>query len=102
MSLFTAIRQRIADHRRERRIRALRVEACELLAIDKERARAVAKRMFDECAQRSPQQVRRMEEEQGLRGRVAIKSALVAGYCNGYLPRRCVDAAFRLLRLRSL
>lgn len=62
MSLFAAIRQRIADHRRERRIRALRVEACRLLdAGDSCGGRAMCELLFHECEQRSPAQNERME-----------------------------------------
>lgn len=63
MNPLKAISQRLADHRRERRIRTLRAEAVRLLDIDKAAAREAAIRLFDECEQRSPQQIARMERD---------------------------------------
>jgi hypothetical protein len=62
MSLFATFRQRIADARRERRIRALRIAA--FAAIEDNgitAASPLVHALFDECAKRSPQQLARLE-----------------------------------------
>lgn len=60
--MLNALRERLADYRRERRIRALR------LAVDRahrnhdaERMKAIARDLFAECDQRSEAQKQRME-----------------------------------------
>lgn len=97
---MNAIRQRIADFLRERRIAALRRKVT--LAMQDGMwsiARGLNADLTRECSQRSPAQVARMERARGLRP--ALKQSLIAAHCNGVLPAFAVRAAFRVFRLRG-
>lgn len=65
MRLIAALRQRIADYRRERRIRALVLRCC--LAAHQRDYREHWVALRDEINARSPGQVARMERKRGLR-----------------------------------
>lgn len=65
--------QRLADWRRERRIRRLGAECLRLYKADlRDAARTAGDQMMQECRDRSPQQVARMER--ALNRRLGLKA----------------------------
>ena len=98
-----SIRTRIHDWLHEREIDRLAKGCREAsLAGDKAKASQFFQQMGRAIAERSPEQVARMEINQGLRARTAIKQRVMHGYGRGLVPAPVVTFVFRLLRLRSL
>lgn len=101
--MIAALRQRIADFLRERRIARLRAVAT--AALQRHGRMSLAKdevqALIDECSRRSPGQIARMKRRLGLSPRTALKRSLIDAHCNGVIPAFAVRAAFRVFRLRS-
>ncbi|WP_233842193.1 hypothetical protein [Dyella sp. 2HG41-7] len=53
-------------------------------------------------AERSPEQIQRMEAKLGLRVRRQIKSALMVAFCHGWIPAAAVTTAFQLFQLHGV
>jgi len=96
------LRERIADHINEYRIR--RASRAYLVAArcgDRSAQVAAWTRYGALHARRSPACVARLESKLGTRVRRTIKQGLMSAFLQGALPRGCVAAAFRLFGLRD-
>lgn len=89
--------------RHERRIQDLG-KACVTAhaAGDRNAALEFWEQMRQAIAERSPEQIRRMEAPMGLRIRRQVKSKLMTGFCHGVVPASVVDSTFRLLDLQGV
>ena len=92
----------LQDARHERRIRDLGKACITAQALgDRNAASALWEQMRQAIAERSPEQIRRMEAPMGLRIRRQVKSKIMTGFCHGVVPASVVDSTFRLLDLRG-
>jgi hypothetical protein len=91
------------DARHERRIQRLGKACIEAHAAgDLETASTCWEQMRLAIAERSPEQVRRLEASMGRRARRRLKVWLMTAFLQGWMPAAIVVAAFRLLHLGGL
>lgn len=91
------------DARHERRIQRLGKACIEAHAAgDRETASARWEQMRLAIAERSPEQVRRLEASMGQRARRRLKVWLMTTFLHGWMPASIVATAFRLLHLGGL
>jgi hypothetical protein len=93
----------LKDARHERQIRDLGEACITAQALgDRNAASALWEEMRQAIAERSSEQIRRMEAPMGLRIRRQVKSKIMTGFCHGVVPASVVDSTFRLLDLRGV
>jgi hypothetical protein len=93
----------IRDMQHERRIRRLsRACAGAQAAGDHDAAMIHWEQLREANAERSPEQVARMESRMGLHTRRQVKSVLMHAFTHGCIPAGLVAITFRLLDLRGV
>jgi hypothetical protein len=99
MSVVTSLH----DARHERCIQRLGKACIEAHAAgNRETASAYWEQMRAAIAERTPEQVRRLEASMELRARRRLKVWLMTAFLHGWMPAAIIVAAFHLLRLGGL